>query len=296
MFAVYLFSYAELYLVPGLVCLAILLFAGRKLLSTTLLAPIFWCGLSVVGAGSAFRYVYGSQADGVYYRYLAAVLLIAPTLALLGAKRPQNGAWQFIVLTLVGVLLLPVMQGWLFGDQQPHVHLLFRWVIVTHILIGVVNYLPTRYAAPALFFGATQTLISAEYFPFALPQVARLWPITLWCLCASLIWASVAARRTRLTPGLDRLWLDFRDAYGLVWGLRIAERLNASAQKHGWPVEFTWGGMIVREGAELDAETRHRVEREMRSHLRRFVSHDWIAARLPDSPSARPLTGARGSE
>ncbi|MGC3967192.1 MAG: hypothetical protein QM775_07420 [Pirellulales bacterium] len=76
----------------------------------------------------------------------------------------------------------------------------------------------------------------------------------------------------------------------------MAERLNAAAKLHGWPVEFTWGGILViadknaasSVGARpseasldaLDPAVRHRVERELRSLLRRFVSHDWIVKRL----------------
>jgi hypothetical protein len=231
--------------------------------------------------------------------------MIAPTLALLGAKRPQNGAWQFIVLTLVGVLLLPAFQGWAFGDSRPHVHTLFRWLIAAHIFMGAVNYLPTRFAGPALTFAAAQTCLALRFLPgidvekhlliFASPVFAG--SVGLF---VALLWVRVGSQApASFPPGVDLLWRDFRDAYGLVWGLRIAERLNASALKHGWPVEFTWGGMLLREGTtELDADVRHRVERELRSHLRRFVSHDWIARRMESPPAApvEPLTRARGSE
>jgi hypothetical protein len=290
----------------GLVSIPCIWVAARayySLRDTTLLAPALWCGLAVAAALPAYFHNYNNDLfDGTYYRYTAAVLLIAPTLALLGAKRPQNGAWQFIVFTLVTVLLLPVMQGWAFGDRSPSIHPLFLWVIATHILIGFFNYLPTRYVGPVFFLASGQTFMAAEHFPAPLTQLTSFWRLTIPCLFIALFWANYLARNTpSIAPCVSLLWRDFRDAYGLVWGLRIAERLNASAQKHGWPVEFTWGGMIVRDGAELDAETRHRVEREMRSHLRRFVSHDWIAARLPDAQrpdatSPGPLTGTRGSE
>jgi hypothetical protein len=259
-----------------------LLAAVFTLRSTTLLSPSIWC---LIAWCPVLQVILTGSAGQEYAVYAAAVFLIAPTLALLGAKRPQNGAWQFIVGTLVLVLLLPVMQGWVFGDTAPHVHSLFRWVVVVHIVMGAANYLPTRYALSALLFAAAQFFMAAPFLPFHDPQAYNRVTPSIFCAVVALGWGWYAARRnTKQPPGVDRLWRDFRDAYGLVWGLRIAERLNASAQKHGWPVEFTWGGMLLRKGTtELDPVTQHRVERELRSHLRRFVSHDWIAARMPET-------------
>lgn len=268
--------------IVGLIALMILIYAARRLRETTLIAPVLW------GCAAVAVNICAGCADGPFIRYAAAVLFVAPTLALLGAKRPQNGAWQFIVLTLVGVLLLPAFQGLAFGDDGPHVHALFRGLIAAHIVIGAVNYLPTGFALSAVLFSAAQACLAWQFLwgiksEHALVGYASAeFAASVGLLCA-LILAIFQARRTA-EPSPDRLWRDFRDAYGLVWGLRIAERLNASAQKHGWPVEFTWGGMLLREGtAELDPATQHRVERELRSHLRRFVSHDWIAARMPET-------------
>jgi hypothetical protein len=44
---------------------------------------------------------------------------------------------------------------------------------------------------------------------------------------------------------MARAWIDFRDAYGAVWGVRVAERLNVAARRHGWPVLFAWRGLRV---------------------------------------------------
>jgi hypothetical protein len=264
----------------GTVVLVLLIDGVRRLRETTLIAPIAWAMMAVAAAMS------GGPTPRPYLAYTIAVLFIAPTLAALGAKRPQNGAWQFIVLTLLIVLLMPVLQGRVVGDAEPQVHALFRWLIAIHIVVGVVNYLPTRYAVSALFYGAAQVIVAASYIPFeyavSSPCLAAL---LYWTIAAG--WAAFAARRKpRAKTEVDLLWLDFRDMYGLVWGLRIAERLNAAATQHGWPVEFTWGGMLVKtESGTLDEATGHRIERELRSHLRRFVSHDWIAERMPSERS-----------
>lgn len=267
--------------------LGLLFDGGWRLRHTTLVAPLGW------GVVAAAMLILADWVENPFVEYAAAVLLIAPTLALLGAKRPQNGAWQFIVLTLVCVLLLPAFQGLAFGDARPHVHMLFRWLIAAHIFIGAVNYLPTRYAGPAVVFATAQSFLALRFLPgvdVGKHSLVHAAPVLAGSvgLFIALLWVKLSSQSSSRVPaGLERVWRDFRDAYGLVWGLRIAERLNASAQKHGWPVEFTWGGMLLRDSAAaLDAETQHRVERELRSHLRRFVSHAWIVARMPETTNA----------
>lgn len=291
----------------------------RRLNGTTLAAPICWGFAAFLVLGYSATSRFGGNS---YVTYVAAVLMIAPTLALLGAKRPQNGAWQFIVLTLVGMLLLPVLQGLAFGDPRPHVHALFRWLIAVHIVVGVINYLPTMFAGPACCFGAAQACAARNLLPLPWGD-ANLSGMALVLFGASLIGVRVLVYRRGMNgPGLQRLWFDFRDAYGLVWGLRIAERLNAVALKHGWPVEFGWSAIRLRRPihpvverwsrtaddsrsgtgllkcpapdpvdtpsdvwlSPLPTDLRHRIERELRSHLRRFVSHDWIVRRLHDEP------------
>src|SRR5687767_12239852 len=64
---------------------------------TTLIAPIRWGLVAFLAIAYSAASQWGSDPN---LRYTVAVLAVTPTLAQLGAKRPQNGAWQFIVLTL----------------------------------------------------------------------------------------------------------------------------------------------------------------------------------------------------
>jgi hypothetical protein len=51
-------------------------------------------------------------------------------------------------------------------------------------------------------------------------------------------WAS----KNSAPESLDRLWLDFRDSFGLLWGLRMQERVNAASSAAKWEVELHWNG------------------------------------------------------
>jgi hypothetical protein len=286
-------------IILGIVGSALLLVARYRLRSTTLTAPLIW-GVAALGVltwscvhgfmtmrSTSPAELHEALSTWHYLRYSAAVLVIAPTLAQLGAKSPQNAAWQFIVLTLVAVLLLPVLQGWAYGDERPSIHGLFRWLLLAHVFLGVGNYLFTRYGIAALLLGIGELLLIAEYLPIgARPESLAREVGGLALLTAAIVAAfAAAAFGSRKAASVERIWSDFRDAFGAVWTLRIAERLNASAQSHAWPVEFSWRGVAVKSGggnlASLAPALRHRIERELRSYLRRFVSHDWIAARLP---------------
>src|SRR6185295_15343995 len=108
--------------VLGLLVLAILLKGSGGLRGTTLVAPWAWSALatltvagSEVAAGLA-----GDLASWIVpLRFMAAMSAFCPIMAVLGAKRPQDRAWQFIVLSLWAVLCLPAAGWWLFGAAGP---------------------------------------------------------------------------------------------------------------------------------------------------------------------------------
>src|SRR5581483_7328575 len=84
-----------------------------------------------------------------WQRYLALSLTGCAGIAVLGARRPQVVAWNFVVLGLLGVMLLPVLERSVIGASS------LDWVRMVFLggtlLVGVLNYLPTR-AAPAAVF------------------------------------------------------------------------------------------------------------------------------------------------
>jgi hypothetical protein len=132
--------------------------------------------------------------------------------------------------------------------------------------------------------------------------------LSLWglgLLAAALVVAAEIGRhgRPRGDP-LDRLWIDFRNQYGVVWGLRVAERVNASAKMNGWDVSLGWHGFATNGGNSVEViptEVRAGIEAALRTLLRRFVSGEWIDRRLAapkpaDSFLAGPTGVSRGAE
>ncbi len=67
---------------------------------------------------SSWRLPAGGKPDPSWAapaRYIAAMSTFSPIMALLGAKRPQDRGWQFIVATLWAILSLPACEWLLFG-------------------------------------------------------------------------------------------------------------------------------------------------------------------------------------
>ena len=103
----------------------------------------------------------------------------------------------------------------------------------------------------------------------------------------------------------DRLWFDFFDTFGIVWGRRIQDRVNFIASKENWPSRLELDGFVWSDESEpvipgvgiesanlqnLQQDTQHqdtnvtriesRVEYTFRWLLRRFVDPAWIDERL----------------
>jgi hypothetical protein len=204
-------------------------------------------------------------------------------MALLGAKRPQDRAWQFIVLSLWAILSLPSFEWMLFGGRQEIHAARFAFLLIL-LGIGLANGLPTRYWPTSLLIGLGQLVL---VMPFMMSTQDWM-PVERGPLLAIVAfvagWSLEAVGWPRATRGRspwDRLWLDFRDNFGTVRGLRVAERINATSALVGWPVRVGWSGFQVTSGNPHDlAEMPAAVEEGTRALLRRFVPPEWIDTRM----------------
>ena len=271
---------------------SMLLRSRRHLRGTTLLAPAIWAAGSLLAIGGTELGLLstsgGAASDWAEpLRFAAAMSLFCPTMAVLGAKRPQDKAWQFIVVSLWIVLALPSGE-WLLqsGGEAFEIHPARSWFLAILIAIGTVNVLATRFWPSGLLLFVGQLVLLGGYLPLVprqLPEaIATLVGLGLCIIALALVIVGWPARAAVTLP-LDRVWLDFRDMFGAVWGLRIVERLNASARVGGWDVQLRWNGFCKPSGepvGQLAPDQAAQIEDASRTLLRRFVSPEWIAARL----------------
>lgn len=270
----------------SLVALAALAWRRPQLRGTTLVAPWYW-SLASLAALAASEVLISLVADGTSawvmpLRFAAACGTLCPAMALFGAKRPQDRPWQFIVLSLWGILSLPSGEWLLFGGvQEMHPA---RLVFLT-ILVGAsaINGIATRYWPSSILFAAGQLLLLAPFLANAsTTSNSQAGPLTALIALTAAWWLQAIQfpRAAKAREPLDRVWIDFRDEFGLVWGRRVADRINTSAAMYDWPVKLTWRGFRPRGPEPATAESIPAIEDSLRTLLRRFVSPEWIDRRL----------------
>jgi hypothetical protein len=197
------------------------------------------------------------QPAGPLPCYLALGLTACAGIAVLGARRPGVGAWNFVVLGLLAVLLLPVAEGW--GEprlREPH--LIFLAVALCVVLL---NHVPTRLGFAVLCYAPVCGVEWARLAGFAVEENLLQ---TTRVLLALTPWVGLLSMKVRRTTGeLERTWLRFRDSYGFLWAQRLREQFNTAAQNAGWPVTLRW------QGPEGPAESPEALEL-LRTTLKRF--------------------------
>jgi hypothetical protein len=262
----------------------------RELSGTTLVAPWWWgaCSLAALAAAEAAMALgmLGSAAEHV--RYFAAATTICPLMAVLGARRPVDHGWQFVVVAMWGVLAWPAAEALLLRPGKPlELHPLWQGFLVVLLALGLLNGLPTRHACETVLAVLGQCWLLWEQLPLLEALAPRrdvnvgTWVgLAAWAL-AALLWGFRRPRR-RPPSGPDRVWLDFRDSFGAVWALRTAHRFNEPAAAGRWPVRLTWRGFrrIGAAPAAADIDDLPDVAATcLAGLLRRFADESWIAAR-----------------
>jgi len=277
---------------PAAIALAVLL-ACRARTAPTTLQSAWWWSVAALAAWWAAEIAAGAASAGLLnvavgpLRVGTIALSFCPLIAVLGAKRPQDRAWNLVVVSLYGIVALPAAEA-LFLHPARRVEMgdargWFLWVL---ILLGPLNYAPTRNWLSSLLLAAGQL---AALSPYLAPLRRAIVPAPeltgLWLAAAAVVIAGLKSRRgaTAKNP-YDRLWLDFRDAFGLLWALRVEERVNAAAKQYRWNVELAWSGFLEQGSAAkltaVDPTIEPVLKTTLRGLLRRFVSAQWIAERL----------------
>jgi hypothetical protein len=259
---------------------------------TTLVSPWAWSlvAMLAIGGDALAASLVDFQTDWPIIHYLVRILTLCPVISLLGVKRPQDGPWNFVVFALWATLAIPAAVNYVQRGGGFEVQLAWSLMSLVLVLLTFVNLLPIQPPfACAVCLG--QAMLWHEYW---LPKawqhqtgMAHFGSLFLLLLSA---YAPVLLKPATEQLVLDRLWLDFRNAFGSFWALRVQERMNDAAKRHDWPVELAWSGWIQRDGTLLQKPLPPEVERQiltiLRGLLRRFVNHAWIEARL--TSSAKP--------
>ena len=251
----------------------IVLRSYQRLRGSTLVGPWAWTLAALLGLGAAALLPSEEAYDAG--RFAAAMGIFCPVMSVLGAKRPQDKAWHWIVLSLWGILALPALEAMILRPGQPLAIVDFRaWFLVVLIGLNVVVYLPTRHWFASLLLGGAQLSICWPFLPWTTVSYSP-WQT----LNASLLLLGTALLTTwpkRRAPGFDRIWLDFRDAFGALWAARVLERVNAAATMYDWPVRLGWYGFHdandPAKAAEIPPELQHSVSQTITNLLRRFVA------------------------
>ncbi len=243
-----------------------LILAWRSHRATSLEHAVVWAIVAWLCWGLAFVVGDADHASIDPWRYCALCLTGCAGVAVLGARRPHVFAWNFVVLGLFAVMALPLVETRFIGTHPADPLRIF--FMAATIAVGMLNYLPTRLAPASLLVAiACAGEIVLLFAPDWLPAEAA--GMTVASLLAAAPWVAWSCLRKCSADlgAADRLWLDFRDAWGLLWSQRVREQFNRAAANADWPVRLTWSGLrgqgSVDEAKLLDT---------LRAILQRFIA------------------------
>lgn len=230
--------------------------AWRRAAGAALRPALVWAAGSLALALSAqlvamFEPLDGARPAAARLIYLSILALLSALVFVLNARMPGEKVWAILTVLLVLVFLIPFLEEAGRLRKAPglaRLHLDAPWTLFYGIIVivGVTNYLPTRFGAAAATLGLAFFL---EYLALADPD----WPGRRQAMTGSWVSWSVAlavwlarwcdGRAPRARSQCERLWFWFRDHWGVVWALRVLERFNREAALAGWPVRLTWFGL-----------------------------------------------------
>lgn len=227
----------------------------------------------------------GRTAD--YGWCVTSILLLCPPMAVLGARRPGVKVWSaFILLPMLLVLSWPVWTLVLQGSELRGLALESPTVIGFFVVLVMSggNFLGTRFtpAACCWMLGTTILFLSVtgwSIVPDGLEALLRLVGVLL--LELSILSTMIPARSRMNRHPVNRLWDDFRNSFGIVWGLRMVERINALATQEHWTIRMQFSGFPEGGKGRLTSEETP-VTDASRWLFRRFVDEQWVNDRLND--------------
>jgi hypothetical protein len=213
--------------------------------------------------------------------YVAVLALLAALVSVLNARSPGGRVWAGLMVLLVVVFMIP----WLEEQTRlrraarlTQLHLESPWTVFYGLLVvvGLTNYLPTRFgvAAACLAVGFLLEYLGLTQVEWPAPRRATM---GCWVSWFAVVSAWVARRSSAREPVArtpsERLWFWFRDHWGVVWALRVLERFNRSAELARWSIRLSWFGFEPADSLAPDPPPAAPDEAEavLRSLVRRFA-------------------------
>jgi hypothetical protein len=255
-----------LLIVAGFYPLALAWQSNRQ---TSLRHAVCWAVVAWLAWGLLI--VVTDKTDGSL-RYLALCMTAAAGIAVLGARRPHVAAWDVVVAGLLAVMLLPLAENLFLGT--PVLAGLRVIFLGAALAVAVLNYAPTCFAVPAWLVAV---ICSGEFLAFA--GVDAIGPSLLDGLHLGMLvvpWLGLACWKYRRfhRSVIDQLWHDFRDSFGLFWGLRVRDQYNRSAANAGWPGFLTWRGWEQGKDPSPTADQEKEMQALFIALCKRFVDEN----------------------
>jgi hypothetical protein len=198
-------------------------------------------------------WVAAAATGTIIARYLALSLTACAGVAVLGARRPGAAAWHAVVAGLLALLLMTPAHGLLAGAAMS-IDTIRLGFLAAALVVGLVNYLPTRLGLGALALLAA-CLLELRHIEEEMPALERTFSLILAASAPWLAWAGRALWRSG-GPEAEVMWRDFRDRYGLVWAQRLREQFNRAAEHAGLGVELGWRRLHKLDGSGLSENER----------------------------------------
>jgi hypothetical protein len=248
--------------------------AWRANRQTSLLHAAYWAiSAWLAWTVLAFCPEYSSQRTAVVGSYIALCLTGCAGVAVLGARRPGVLAWNFVVVGLLAVNLLPFAEGLVLGTGF-NLDWLRALCVAATVFVGVLNYLPTRLAPAAVLLLVGSCLVALGlHSPSSSVETTSRYLRTGWLALAFVPWLAFAALAG--TPPaaseFDAIWIDYRNRFGFLWGQRLREQFNRSAANLGWPVILRWQGLRLVSGSTApDAAAQATMVNTLHALMKRF--------------------------
>jgi hypothetical protein len=284
----------------GLLSLRATFSAADRLKRSTALTALRWMQAAiVVNVLVVIVRLISPIADSVmstlsYAGYAAAVLLLTPLIAVLGARKPGAAAWPwFVILPLCLVLQWPSVSQLAAGGGHTRLEVPVPTAIgyLLVVVMGVGNYFGTRFTLECIVGGIGLVLAMVPYTEW---YAGSDYP---WFGFLGLILVAAAVLRFCKVVGelpdwsegsVADLWIGFRDVFGIVWAKRVMDRTNQLANRERLNVHLTLDGFVVNgEPGNEPTNDAGRTGQLMAWVLKRFFDESVLQPHLPVSEQQR---------